>query len=191
MAHGHRRRRDRWPGGYREALAPARGSGASARPTRPGAPGPAGLSEPRDEFAARGANAGDLAAIRALLASCDLPPEGIERCLTDCLLVEDRGEVVACAALERCDGDWLLRSLSVASAARRLGVASALVERLLERARSAGARRVWLLTETAEHWFEARGWRPTPREAAPAGVAEHAQFQRLCPASARLMCREL
>ena len=135
----------------------------------------------------RTATAADLVAIHALLTACDLPPAGLESCLAGCRLVERQGALLGCAAIEHCNGAVLMRSLAVTPAARGEGIAAALVDALQERARLDGARRLWLLTDTAVDWFGARGWQAVEREQAPAGVRAHAQFRHLCPASARLM----
>ena len=137
------------------------------------------------------ATSADRAAIEALLLACDLPPDGVQGCLGDCLLVEQDEVLLGCAAIEVCDDAVLLRSLAVTPRARARGIAATLVDTLQERARARGAGELWLLTDSAADWFAARGWRTMSRETAPPGVRTHAQFLHLCPASACLMRRAL
>ena len=105
--------------------------------------------------------------------------------------MEADGEIIACAGIEHCADAVLLRSLAVAPAARGRGHARRLVKALRERARGAGARRLWLLTNTAADWFTAHGWHDSARDSAPAGVRDHAQFRYLCPAGSRVMFHDL
>ena len=145
----------------------------------------------RTPLATRSARNADLPAIRALLADCGLPPQGIETCLRHCRVVERDGRLVASGAIERCAGALLLRSLAVAATDRRHGVAALLVAALEHDAQELGASELWLLTDTASEWFTTRGYRARARDEAPAGIRAHAQFHSLCPASARLMHRVL
>jgi N-acetylglutamate synthase-like GNAT family acetyltransferase len=70
-------------------------------------------------------------------------------------------------------------------------VASRLCAEVETRAASLGARRVFLLTETAEAFFVRRGYARLGRSLAPPGIAASREFSALCPASAILMFREL
>lgn len=137
----------------------------------------------------RSATQADLPAIVALLETAGLPPEGVADCLGDCLLTLHGDEPVAAGAVQRCDDVVLLRSVVVAPAWRGRGLAAALVDALEQHAREAGFAEIWLLTDTAERWFAARGYRRRERADAPAGIRDHAQFRGLCPASAALMWR--
>ena len=145
----------------------------------------------RTSASTRSAGSADLPAIRALLVDCGLPPEGIEACIGHCRVVELDGRLVGCGAIEPCLGAVLLRSLAVSPTCRGRGIAARLVETLEGDARDIGAAELWLLTATAADWFAARDYRPCARVEAPEGVRTHAQFQTLCPASARLMRRLL
>ena len=70
-------------------------------------------------------------------------------------------------------------------------IASRLCDEAEARAAAAGAKRVFLLTETAEELFARRGYRRLDRAAAPPEVAASREFALVCPASAVLMVREL
>ena len=87
--------------------------------------------------------------------------------------------------------DALLRSIVVAAPARGRGHGAAIINALVEAARNAGARRLWLLTMSASAFFEALGWRSAERSVAPGHIASSRQFTSLCPASATLMVRPL
>jgi len=85
----------------------------------------------------------------------------------------------------------LLRSIVVSQARRNRGTGGAILSGLLAEARAMGAREAWLLTTTAESFFEKHGFLRTVREGAPKSITDTSQFQTLCPASAALMCRRL
>jgi amino-acid N-acetyltransferase len=50
---------------------------------------------------------------------------------------------------------------------------------------------LYLLTETAETFFECLGYTRLPRDRAPAAIVRSAQFASLCPSSAAFMARTL
>jgi amino-acid N-acetyltransferase len=85
----------------------------------------------------------------------------------------------------------LLRSLVVADDARTQGLGSALVE---EAERYAVARQVsalYLLTTTAEKFFERRGYQRIDRTQAPPAIQATVEFASLCPASSAFMIKQL
>jgi GNAT superfamily N-acetyltransferase len=83
---------------------------------------------------------------------------------------DDRGEPVGTAALVEHDMEtrreltpWL-GGVYVVPAARRQGVASALVSDVMRRAEQLGARTLYLYTNAAEHLYRRLGWRQLSRE---------------------------
>ena len=139
----------------------------------------------------RPARPADAVAIRALLGACGLPIDGAPDDAESFWVATHAGRVVGCAGLELHTGDALLRSLAVAPELRGRGLAARLCMAVERRVREVGARRAYLLTETAEGWFAKRGWRRIERAAAPAGIAASREFAAVCPAAAALMEREL
>ena len=87
--------------------------------------------------------------------------------------------------------DALLRSLVVAPALRSTGLGSALVQKAEAHAREQGARSMYLLTTTAEHFFARRGYARFERADAPAGIRATREFAGICPASSILMFKPL
>ena len=136
----------------------------------------------------RSATDGDLAACRALLASCGLPTRGLERDFPGGYVVAIAGEVwVGCAGVERHDGVGLLRSVAVASAARGGGLGVRLVRACMAHARAQGLASLWLLTTTAPGFFRRLGFTAVDRAEAPAGLRASEEFADVCPASATCM----
>ena len=135
----------------------------------------------------REAESGDLPAVLELLRQGGLPLGGVPDELSLLLVAEHSGRVVGVAGLELHRGDGLLRSVATTSDFRGQRVASTLCDEIERRAPSLGARRLYLLTETAEVFFGKRGWARIERSEAPPGIACSPEFTSLCPASAVLM----
>ena len=102
---------------------------------------------------------------------------------------EDDGRVVAVAGLEVHGEDGLLRSVAVDPEYRGQGLAAALVEAAVERAKRVNLRAVYLLTTTARDYFTRRGFADCPREEAPAAVRESWEYRTGCPSTAAFMRR--
>jgi amino-acid N-acetyltransferase len=102
---------------------------------------------------------------------------------------EDDGRVVGVAGLEVHGADGLLRSVAVDAEYRGQGLAAALVEAAVERARRVSLRAVYLLTTTARDYFARHGFADCPREEAPAAIRESWEFRTGCPSTAAFMRR--
>ena len=137
------------------------------------------------------ADAGDFAGIAHLLTAHGLPTEDLNAHVQHFLTVKDRGVLVAVAGLEIHGSAALLRSVCVQSAYRSLGLATRACELLEAYARNLGVTRFYLLTNTAEEFFQRRGFATYSREATPPAIRETAEFRSLCPASATCMTRSL
>lgn len=85
----------------------------------------------------------------------------------------------------------LLRSLAVAEAYRRQGLATRLVSKIEEYGRSKNIDTLYLLTLTAEDFFSARGYQKTDRKSAPPALQETTEFKSLCPQTAVCMKKHL
>jgi amino-acid N-acetyltransferase len=133
----------------------------------------------------------ELDALLALLAAAGLPTAGFAGCLDDALVVRDGDGIAGCVALEFYGEEALLRSLVVAPAARGRGLGERLTAAAIDRAESCGARRVWLLTTTAERFFPRFGFLAVEREELPPALAASAELRGACPASAVAMGLEL
>ena len=99
--------------------------------------------------------------------------------------------VIGVVGLEPRGDVALLRSLAVAEACRRQGMATQLVSKIEEYARSQGVAVIYLLTLTAEDFFAERGYQKTDRESAPPGLQETNEFKNLCPQAAACMQKNL
>jgi len=144
---------------------------------------PAVLLVPGVDFTLRPARPADLPAMSALLAGGGLPAAGLADNLA-AFTVADRAGIVGIAGLQMSGDAALLRSLVVAPACRKAGVAAALVDHILAQAKAAGVKTVHLLTDTAAGYFVRRGFTPADRSAIPPALLAASGLGDACPASA-------
>ncbi|MEO5818618.1 MAG: arsenic resistance N-acetyltransferase ArsN2 [Gemmatimonadaceae bacterium] len=135
----------------------------------------------------------DEAAVEALLTASSLPLDGVHEALPCFVVAEEAGNIVGVAGIEACGvaGEHaLLRSVAVAPSWQKRGLGRALVTRTIAEAEARGAKALYLLTTTAEHYFPSFGFHITSRTDVPDDVRETAEFQGACPDSATVMVRE-
>lgn len=85
----------------------------------------------------------------------------------------------------------LLRSLVVAASKQGSGLGSRLLSRVEQYAIERGVRSLFLLTTTAEHYFDKHGYTCISRTAVPEAIRNTAEFTSLCPASSVLMVKHM
>ncbi|MGH9369452.1 MAG: arsenic resistance N-acetyltransferase ArsN2 [Thermoanaerobaculia bacterium] len=127
----------------------------------------------------------------ALLEHCRLPEAGVREHLSGALVAREGGRLVGSAVLEIYADGALLRSVAVEADRRGRGLGIRLTEAALDLARRRGARRVFLLTETAAEFFPRFGFRAIPRTEVPESVRASLEFTTACPQSALVMERAL
>jgi amino-acid N-acetyltransferase len=131
-------------------------------------------------------------AVKKLLAESDLPTADITAQhpahFFGCAHGGDLGGVVG---LELYGDVALLRSLAVAPGRRRSGLGSRLVVHAERYALDQGVRSVYLLTTTAESFFQRLGYARIPREEAPAAIRATHEFSGICPVSSAFMLKHL
>lgn len=135
--------------------------------------------------------AGDWPAARSLAEACGLPVADLEPGRQSLWGAWDQGLLVGVIGAEVYSGASapvaLVRSMAVDPGFRSQGLAGALFSDLEAWWDDRGP--LVLLTETAEGWFARRGFVLVPRDDLPGAVKASAEFQDLCPVSARAMVR--
>jgi amino-acid N-acetyltransferase len=138
------------------------------------------------------ASADNESEIKQLLAGSDLIYEDIAADqIKHFRVVRDGPRLVAVVGLEIKNHIALLRSLAVDPDYRNRKIASRIVGEIEDYARSLKVEALYLLTMTAEIFFEKCGYRHTARDSAPAVIQKTSEFQDLCPASATCMVKYL
>ena len=133
----------------------------------------------------------DLSAVRAILTSNGLPVEDVGEHIEHFTLAKDGPTLLGVAGVEPLGDDGLLRSVCVSSDHRNRGIAGELCRRVESHSRDVGLKRLFLLTETANEYFERRGYTVCPRESVPPAVRDTAEFHSLCPSTAVCLTRSL
>lgn len=139
----------------------------------------------------RRARPSDWPKIQDLLQNASLPTEDAADHIDRFTVGIDAADLVAVAGFEHHGPDALLRSFVVAPQLRGHHHGSTLLQRVLRDASAAGVTKVYLLTESAAHFFERQGFRTVERTTAPSAIRHTREFKHLCPASARLMALPL
>ncbi len=128
----------------------------------------------------------------ALLEAEGLPASDLtESHLEHFFFTGSDGAPSALVGLEIYGEAALLRSLVVTADARTQGLGSALVQHAEGYAAARQVRSIYLLTTTAEAYFEHRGYRRVDRAQAPASIQSTREFASLCPSSSAFMIKRL
>jgi amino-acid N-acetyltransferase len=101
------------------------------------------------------------------------------------------GSPTGLVGIELYGPDALLRSLAVTESARTRGIGSALIQHAEDYAASRDVSALYLLTTTAERFFERRGYRRVDRTLTPPKILSTPEFAHLCPANSACMIRRL
>lgn len=142
------------------------------------------------QIALEGARVEDLGAIRLLLDSASLPHQDLtEALLRHFLVARMDSRIVGVVGLERCQEVALLRSLVVAKEQSCFGIGRQLVDAAEKLAADMNIKSIYLLTTTADRFFESLSFRRLRRDLAPPAIKNSHQFASLCPVTAVLMVK--
>ena len=130
----------------------------------------------------------DLPQLQELLRANDLPDDDCLEQLGNICGIFNGDELIVAGGLEPAGPYALLRSVVVRENYRGQGLAWRLTTYLLQRAEIQDVSVVYLLTETAERYFESIGFRRVAREQVPVEIRNTRQFASLCPDTATCMC---
>ena len=148
--------------------------------------------EPTQPICIRQEHSSEREQVLELLTQSGLPVEDIvPECQVQFLVAEHEGAMAGCIGVEFASGHALIRSLSVRTANRGVGIGSRLLEAAESLCRQQGVRDSFLLTLTAEPYFARRGYRRTERTRAPDDIAATTEFASLCPVSSAFMTKRL
>lgn len=129
--------------------------------------------------------------IKTILKENNLPSEDLPRSLNNFYLALDDKKIIGVIGLERYDQYGLLRSMVVDADHRNKHIAEELVKIVEEEAGSSGVEVIYLLTETADKYFNKKGYHAITREQVPGQIKSSSEFNHVCPASAVVMKKEI
>ncbi|WP_077923936.1 arsenic resistance N-acetyltransferase ArsN2 [Spirosoma sp. 209] len=133
----------------------------------------------------------DKEAVIALLEQGQLLTEDLPTGLSDFVIAKSEETPVGVAGLERFGPVALLRSVAVDPQHQGKQIAAQLVGQLLDTAKSTDLNEVYLITTSADRYFERHGFQPVDRQEVPTAIQQTQQFSGLCPSSAIVMKRTL
>ena len=133
----------------------------------------------------------DLGEIRRVLSALGLPADDVGPPHQAFLTARSGDALVGFVGLELYGAFALFRSLAVVPACHGEGLGGELTRRALAEADARGVRAVYLLTTTAEGFFERAGFMRVAREHVPEPIRESPEFRSLCPSSAVCMSKHL
>ena len=107
------------------------------------------------------------------------------------LLLWDASKLIGTVGLELKGHCALLRSLAVEEPYQKRGLASQLLGKIEQHAKSCHVNTLYPLTMTAEAFFTKRGYEKIGRNTAPPSVQETEEFKGLCPDTAVCMVKYL
>lgn len=126
----------------------------------------------------------DLPEILALLAQAGLGDAGVADHIHEFLLGRAGGRLVAVTGLEDLGSTGILRSVAVAPDRRGQGHAAAAISTIIERSRARGHEALYLLTRTAEAYFERFGFRAVDRgQVRPSALRSPQFYEKPCELS--------
>ncbi len=132
------------------------------------------------------------AKVMNLLAACSLPNADItEKKLEHFFGCGAQDDPQGVVGIELYGEVALLRSLAVDKGARGRGCGKRLVQEAERYAARCGVKRLYLLTTTAERFFQALGYAKVDRDSVPDPIRGTTEFTSLCSASAVVMAKDL
>ncbi len=144
-----------------------------------------------EEMTFRAGEKNDINMIKSLLKSADLPYEDIDLARQDFIVIVQGTKIIGTVGLETYGESGLLRSLAVEDAFRGFGLGRALAREMIGHAKDSGIKQLYLLTMTADRFFEKEGFERISRESVPGAVKNTTEFMSICPVSSICMKKEV
>ena len=137
------------------------------------------------EISYRKAKPTETDAIRSLLEKSELPTESLGTNTTEFFVAESSNKLLGIAGFEFYGDDALLRSVAIQPELQSNGIGSQLVDWMIFLAQERGVRKIVLLTETAQKFFERKGFTVVDRSSiVNQAMKDSSEFTGACPISA-------
>lgn len=133
----------------------------------------------------------DLVSVESLLKDNSLPFSDCGEHIDNFFLKEDKNNIIGIGGIEVYGSNGLIRSIVVTQDYRGKGVATEIMQTIKEKALYLGVKKLYLLTESANEYFEKHGFMAIKRTEAPETIMNTKQFRELCPSSAVIMYLEV
>lgn len=134
----------------------------------------------------------ELTQLKEFLRINQLPADDITLTNGSFIVYRDaENKITGSGGLEIYNQYALLRSLAVSQGLRGMMLGKKIVIDLLTLAHDKNLKEVYLLTNTASHFFEKFGFAEVARENVPFEIKASTEFASVCPSSAQVMRLEL
>lgn len=134
----------------------------------------------------------ELLKVREILKSCRLPSQDLTKDhMQHFFFAKSDTESIGTIGLEIYNGYGLLRSLAIRSDHRGSGLGKLLVQKIESYASNWGIDKIYLLTTTANEFFQNLEYIEIPRSKVPDLVLQSKEFAQICPSSAVTMMKEI
>ncbi|AEI50473.1 Methyltransferase type 11 [Runella slithyformis DSM 19594] len=143
------------------------------------------------EITIRSAQPADYESVVSLLQSVELPTEDLNPTLPDFVLAFAGEKAVGSAGADINGTTGLLRSVAVGEGFRNYKIAGRLINEVTKQARLKGVKELYLITTTADGYFEKQGYTVVNRAEVPTEIAQSRQFSNICPSSAVVMKKRI
>jgi protein-tyrosine-phosphatase/N-acetylglutamate synthase-like GNAT family acetyltransferase len=107
------------------------------------------------------------------------------------VLLDESNKVVGTGGLEYFNGHALLRSIAVDDSHKGKGLGKFITGELEKIARKKGSKDIYLLTTTADGFFQSQGYQVVERNNVPEEVRKSSEFTTVCPDTAIAMRKPL
>lgn len=143
------------------------------------------------DFSIKLAEQDDFLQIHEILHSNGLPVGGVNTETGEYFIAASGQSIMGIIGFESYVTAALMRSLAVKPQFRKSGIARNLIEHVLKVLRRDGFNEVYLLTNTAEKYFNRYGFNKINRQDVPDSVLETSALGDACPMSSTCMCLKL
>ncbi len=133
----------------------------------------------------------DFEAVKNLLVENDLPVNDLHDEIVQLFVAKVKNTIAGVIGLENYKSTGLLRSLAVKQQYRNNRIGRKLVDYLTGICVEVSMQELYLLTTTAEKYFEKFGFLRTGRESVPDLIKGTKEFAGICPETAVIMKKEL
>ena len=143
-------------------------------------------------YSIRTARDDDLSDVKNLLTECELPLDGLENYFGEpyCLVIQN-DTVIGVGGVEIYKKVGLLRSVAVSPAVQGHSIGKIIVDNRIAYARLKGVKTAYLLTTSADKFFQRSGFEYENKKDAPEAIKNSVEFLSACPDSAIFMKLEI
>ena len=129
----------------------------------------------------------DFTPIIQLLKENNLPWSDIELGKQFFFIAKRENQIVGCIGIEVYESLGMLRSFSITESYKNNSLGKMLYNKLIEYCLDNELQKLYILTTTADKYFEKLGWKMIRRDVVPLIIQNSNEFSSICPSSAACM----